>query len=141
MVADAGSADQLCERAARRTAAPRHDDRTAVAGRRSIWADSRAGRSARGGGGNANRMGDRQTVRRCALLCLAIGVLHAADYDPWEVLARVRAKASLSAERAPNYTCVETVKRDFYRPVAATLHRPCAGILAQREHPSPDMAL
>ena len=64
-----------------------------------------------------------------------------ADYDPVEVLRRATQKVLASARSIPNYTCVETVSRDYFEPVAATLPRACSVLLEQRQHPTLDMAL
>ena len=67
--------------------------------------------------------------------------LPAAGRDPAAVLQGAAAKVIAAAEHLPNYTCVETVTRQFYRPMASTLPRACSVTLEQRKHPTPDMML
>jgi hypothetical protein len=89
-------------------------------------------------------MGNGEAVRfLAAVQCLAALAASASgsDYDPAIVLKRVTAKVIETTDRTPNFTCVQTVDRVYYRPVAATLKRPCGVVLEQRRHPSPDMVL
>ena len=77
---------------------------------------------------------------RCALplaWCLA---LRAVDRNPDEVIRRVTEKVVASAAHIPNYTCVESVLRNYYWP-AATLSRSCPVLMEQRQRPTPDLAL
>jgi hypothetical protein len=60
--------------------------------------------------------------------------------DPAEVLHRVLLKLRESLKVIPNYTCVETVTRDFYIPIAP-LRRDCAVMLEMKKHPTLDMQL
>jgi hypothetical protein len=46
-----------------------------------------------------------------------------------------------SAREIPNYTCVETVSRDYLEPAAVALPRACSVLLAQRQFPTPDLVL
>jgi hypothetical protein len=64
-----------------------------------------------------------------------------AEHDPVDVLTRATAKVLASAKSIPNYTCVETVRRDYFEPAAATIPRACSVLLEQRRHPTLDMAL
>jgi hypothetical protein len=75
-----------------------------------------------------------------ALLAGAIACV-GAGADPAEVLHRVTAKVRSRGARLPNYTCVETVRRDYYVPRAATLEQPCDKVLEERRHPGLAMAL
>ena len=56
---------------------------------------------------------------------LSAGMALAADYNPRQVLERVTAKVASAAKAIPNYTCVETVERDFYRPAGSGKVRGC----------------
>ena len=71
------------------------------------------------------------------LLARAMG----ADYDPNEVIARAKAKVLENVRSVPNYTCVETVSREYFEPLGATLPRACEILLEQRQHPTLDMGL
>ena len=67
------------------------------------------------------------------LLILACGVAAgAADPDPALVLQRASIKARVRAATLPNYTCVETVTRDYYR---ATVQPPAGTCGAGLEEP------
>jgi hypothetical protein len=83
----------------------------------------------------------RKVIAVHGCLLAAIAAALAADRDPADVVKRVTAQVIAAGERLPNYTCVETVTREFYRPAASTLPRECSIVLAQRPHPTPDMAL
>ncbi len=79
---------------------------------------------------------------RCALIFIwAVGLALGADYDPPEVLKRAAERVRASAKEIPNYTCVETVTRDYLEPAAASLPRECGVLLAQRQFPTPDLVL
>jgi hypothetical protein len=80
---------------------------------------------------------------RAAIVAMAssLALALAADHDPAQVLENVTAKVRERTARLPNYTCVETVKRDYYQPLVARLARPCADVLQQRRHPPLDMVL
>ncbi len=71
----------------------------------------------------------------------SLGLAAAAGYNPSEVLGRAVEKAIARAQTTPNYTCVETVKREYFEPVASSLARDCPVLLEQRLHPTPDMLL
>lgn len=58
-----------------------------------------------------------------------------------EVLKRAAAKVLANYRSIRNYTCVETVQRDYYRPTASTLPRSCPLLLEQRQHPTLDLVL
>ena len=78
---------------------------------------------------------------RCALLlglCLA---LRAAEPDPDEVIKRVTERVTAITARIPNYTCVESVVREFYWPAASIPPQACTVIMEQRQHPVPDLSL
>ncbi|HUP04281.1 MAG TPA: hypothetical protein VMU19_09845 [Bryobacteraceae bacterium] len=54
-------------------------------------------------------------MRRSAFF-LVVAAACAADHDPAQTLARLRAIVLDQAERLPNYACVQTIDRTFYRP-------------------------
>lgn len=64
--------------------------------------------------------------RRLLALAFSVGLAAGAEHDPAAVLRRVIAKVLAAKDRIPNYTCVETVNREYFRPAAATLRQPCA---------------
>jgi len=78
-----------------------------------------------------------------AALLFASAVLRApaAESDPQEVARKVMARVADNSGHIQNYTCVETVERDYFQPAASTLNRACSAILAGRQHPTPDMVL
>ena len=79
---------------------------------------------------------------RCLFLSAwAISLSAAAAHDPAEVLTRAIQKAIDRSRATPNYTCVETVTRVYFQPVAAALPRDCAVLLEQRRRPTPDIIL
>ena len=61
----------------------------------------------------------------------------AAD-DPMKVLERVTIKQLVRAAKLPNYTCVETVTRDYYKLKKSSSARSCSAVL---QHSTPDRAL
>lgn len=76
------------------------------------------------------------------LLLASLGAFAAEpEYDPMEVLKRATEKVVASARSIPNYTCVETIDRNYFVPLAATLPRSCAVLLEERNHRTPDMFL
>lgn len=82
------------------------------------------------------------TAMRYALICVcAVGLAAATEHDQFEVLRLVTQKVLASVKDIPNYTCVETVSREFFRPAAATIPRACNVLLEQRRHPTLDMVL
>jgi hypothetical protein len=80
-------------------------------------------------------------MRYALLFAWAVCVALGAEYDPPEVLKRATEKVLASAKEIPNYTCVETVSRDYLEPAAASLPRACSVLLAQRRFPTPDLVL
>jgi hypothetical protein len=60
--------------------------------------------------------------------------------DPQDLLVRVAAKLEATEHRIPNFTCVETVTRDYYQ-AASTLPRACSALLEQRTHRTKDLIL
>ena len=71
----------------------------------------------------------------------AAAAAQGADHDPIQVLRRVTAKVRQTGSRLPNFTCVETVDRNYFHPGAAELQRSCYVILEQRNHPTLDLVL
>ncbi|HWC99674.1 MAG TPA: hypothetical protein VG456_23095 [Candidatus Sulfopaludibacter sp.] len=63
----------------------------------------------------------------------ALSALYAADDDPVEVLIRVRDRVMEHATRIPNYTCVETIVRDWYDLAGAAPPRSCDALLGRRK--------
>jgi hypothetical protein len=53
--------------------------------------------------------------------------------DPVEVLMRLRDQVLERGERIPNYTCVESMQRDRYEPVAGRAPKSCDTLLARRK--------
>ncbi len=80
-------------------------------------------------------------MRYALLFSWAVGLALGAEYDPPGVLRRATEKVLASAKEIPNYTCVETVSRDYLEPAAVSLPRACSILLAQRQHPTPDLVL
>ncbi len=74
------------------------------------------------------------------MIPLALAFLFAATVDPAAVLLRVLAKVRADLRGVPNYTCVETVTREFYVP-AAPVRRNCDVLLEMKQHPTLDMKL
>lgn len=70
--------------------------------------------------------------------CLTV---RAAEPNPDEVIKRVTERVAATSARIPNYTCVESVIRDFYWPAVSTLPRSCTVLMEQRQHPTPDLSL
>jgi hypothetical protein len=83
----------------------------------------------------------RTLTRACGWLALGACLAGGADRDPKDVLKRVTAKAVAAGKAIPNYTCVETVNRNFFRPAAPGLPRACSLVLEQRQHRTLDMQL
>ena len=79
-------------------------------------------------------------ARRLAAAMACVGAAAAAGLDPTVVVARATLKVRATRRMLPNFTCVETVTRVFFRP-ASTLNRPCAEILRDRQHPTLDLVL
>jgi len=87
------------------------------------------------------RAGLEITIGRALFVAVTVGLAGAAQYDPAEVLKRVTAKVLASCRNVPNYTCVQTVTRDYYRPAAAQLPRSCDVLMQLKRHPTLDMVL
>ena len=88
-------------------------------------------------------MDHRETLvkMRGAVLVVACLSLGASERNSEEVIKRVTERVVDSAERIPNYTCVETIVREYYTPTAATLPRSCPVLMKERQHPTPDLIL
>jgi hypothetical protein len=82
-----------------------------------------------------------RTLRCAAMLVCAATVTTAAESDPAKLLQRVAIKVRVLSATLPNYTCVETVNRNYYKPKAAAHAPSCAVVLEQRRHPALDAAL
>jgi hypothetical protein len=81
------------------------------------------------------------TMRYALILAFAVGLAYGADPDPVEVLTRATWKVLATTRNIPNYTCVETVSRQYFRPAAATLPRACAALMEARRHRTLDLVL
>jgi hypothetical protein len=71
---------------------------------------------------------------------VAVAFLFAAAVDPAVTLTRVLAKVRADLRRLPNYTCVETITREFYKPIAP-VRRDCDVLLEMKKNPTLDMKL
>lgn len=74
-------------------------------------------------------------MRGMAVVLLGLSSLAAAQDDPAEVLIRLRDQVLAHAERIPNHTCVESVRRDVYDAIADPSTRSCDRLLARRKQP------
>jgi hypothetical protein len=74
------------------------------------------------------------------MIPLALAFLWAGAADPAATLSRVLAKAREDLKRIPNYTCVQTVTREFFTPVAP-VKRSCEVLLEAKKQPTLDMKL
>jgi hypothetical protein len=74
-------------------------------------------------------------MRASAILLFGLTSLAAADDDPTDVLIRLRDQVLAHAERIPNHTCVESVRRDIYEAVTRSPARSCDALLARRKQP------
>lgn len=66
-----------------------------------------------------------RTMRSALLFASCLAIHAAAEPNPDEVIRRVIERVAATTARIPNYTCVESVVRDFYWPAASTLPRSC----------------
>jgi hypothetical protein len=74
------------------------------------------------------------------MIPLLVAFLWAVPLDPAATLARVLDKTRADLRRMPNYTCVETITRELYRPIAP-VRRDCEVVLAMKQSPTLDMQL
>lgn len=58
-----------------------------------------------------------------------------------DLIARAAARVAVNRHSVRRYACVETIRRDFFRPVASTLPRSCSALLEQRRRPASDNEL
>src|ERR1039458_8267091 len=56
-----------------------------------------------------------------------------ANEDPVDVLMRLRDQVLERGERIPNHTCVESIERDRYEPLAGRAPKSCDTLLARRK--------
>jgi hypothetical protein len=75
-------------------------------------------------------------MKLLAALLLAATAWAAADDDPVELLMRVRDRVLVHASRIPNYTCVESIVRDWYDQVATSPPRSCDALPGRRKRAS-----
>ena len=71
-------------------------------------------------------------MRAWFVLSLALRPAAAEDFDPMEVLIRLRDRVVEHGERVPNHTCVETITRDRYEPTIQPVPKSCDDIVARR---------
>ena len=84
----------------------------------------------------------REAMRRWGAALVTAAALSAAPPAEWEeLLKRVTAGVAKNFDSIHNYTCVETVRRDYFRPAGSTLPRSCPVLLELRKHPTLDMVL
>jgi hypothetical protein len=74
------------------------------------------------------------------MIPLALAFLWAGAVDPAAVLTRVLAKVRQELWRMPNYTCLQTITRDFFVP-KAPVRRECEVTLRMKQQPTLDMQL
>ena len=77
-------------------------------------------------------------MRPCLLAAATVALLAQQPSDPRELLAQAREVIVARARRLPDYTCVQTVDRQYYRPLRRRFPRPsCAQIAAvNRDRPN-----
>ena len=80
-------------------------------------------------------------MRYAWIFAFALRLAAAAEHGPAEVLSRMTGKVMAGIRHIPNYTCVETVSRQYFRPAANRLPRACEEVLETRRHPTLDMVL
>jgi hypothetical protein len=74
-------------------------------------------------------------MRWALIFAWSVSLAAAADPDPAAVLLRVQAKVRKRADNLPNYTCVETVTRDYYRARATSSDTSCAALRQNKDQP------
>jgi hypothetical protein len=72
-------------------------------------------------------------MRAGLLLALCAAACAQTSPDPADVLARTRDRLQDTTERLPNYTCVQTVDRKFFRPRIRTPRRSCDQIAGDKK--------
>ncbi|HEV3201279.1 MAG TPA: hypothetical protein VGZ73_25440 [Bryobacteraceae bacterium] len=80
-------------------------------------------------------------MRYALILALATPLAAGTEHDPVEVLSLATRKAVATSRQIPNYSCVETVNREYFRPAANNLPRACEALMEVRRHPTLDMVL
>lgn len=80
-------------------------------------------------------------MRRSLLIFACISAL-AADRQPDEaaIMTRILTRVRASVAKIPNYTCLETITREYYEAMAPVA-RSCDVVLAAQEHPTLNMQL
>lgn len=68
-------------------------------------------------------------------LLLGLAGLAGADRSPDDVIARLRERVLDEAARIPNYTCVQTIDRQFFAAGGARAPGSCAGLSVERRSP------
>jgi hypothetical protein len=80
-------------------------------------------------------------MMRSPLVLVWCWIAATAEPSPDNLIQQATERVLTSAARIPNYTCIESVLRDYYWPRVATLPRSCPVLMEQRRHPTPDLAL
>jgi hypothetical protein len=68
-------------------------------------------------------------MRYLLILAFFLRLAAGTEHDPAEVLSRAARKVAATTRHIPNYTCVETVSRQYFRPAANTHPRGCEAVL------------
>jgi hypothetical protein len=76
----------------------------------------------------------------CGVVCACAATGETSDPSAM-LMRRVTDAVMKGTTRTPNYTCVETIQRDYYKPLGSTLPRSCPVLLAARQSPTPDLGL
>ena len=58
-----------------------------------------------------------------------------------DLIARAAARVAANQHSVRRYACVETIRRDFFRPLSSTLPHSCPALLELRRRPASDSAL
>lgn len=72
-------------------------------------------------------------MRTLCVLLLALVPAVAEDYDPTEILMRLRDYVVAHGQEIPNHLCVETITRDVYEPAVQPVPKSCDSLLARRQ--------
>jgi hypothetical protein len=73
--------------------------------------------------------------RGIALALVTLAACAAEDQDPVELLMRLRDQVMSHAGRIPNYTCIETIRRERFQPDGGFAKQSCDTLLARRQKP------
>jgi hypothetical protein len=75
-------------------------------------------------------------MRTLCVLLLAVVPAAAEDYDPTEILMRLRDHVLAHGRQIPNHTCVETITRDVFEAAVQPVPKSCDSLLARRTSPN-----